>query len=794
MVGETISHYKILSELGRGGMGIVYKAEDLKLKRTVALKVLPPGYVDDDDRRARFMQEARAAAALDHPSICTVHDVGEADGQVYFVMAFVDGKTLAGLIRAGELGAVRAVNLAIQTREGLQEAHDKKIVHRDIKSANIMVTQKGRAKILDFGIAKDLSSGEAGRSKLVFGTPSYMSPEQTLEERVDQRSDIWSLGVVLYEMLTGKLPFRGEYEAAVVYSILHEDPAPMGAGAADIPADLEKVIAKALEKKAKDRYQTAADMVLALKAVNLRMGTREVSAATTLDLPAQARAPSKTWAWVASALVVLAALGFWFASSVEFDFGTRPAGRAMPEETQISLAVLPLANLSERQDEDYFAAGMSEQLITTLARIGSLRVIARTSVLRYKDANIPVRQIAKDLNVSYVVEGSVQRAGERVRITAQLIDVATEELIWTQSYDRDMRDVLTLQSEVARSIATQIQVKLSPTEELRLSRVNPVNPKAYEDYLRGRFFSNDRTKEGLGKALEHYRMVVADSPDSALAYAGIADTYILEANHGFLRPQEAAPLAKEAALKAIEIDDTLAEAYSTLGFIQSNFEWKWKDAEASYLKAVELYPGDATANQRYGIYLSRMGRHAEAIEAMQRAHDLDPLSLTINNALGVVLYIGGQYEEAVSQLRSNLELDETYYRTYYNFGRCYLQQGRFGDAVAAFEKAVQLSGNSPYLQAYLSRAQAAAGNTEPAEHLLRDFSNRPTTQYVSPANRVLIYLGLGDKEQAFAWLEEAYKERSSMLSWLKVDPDFEPLRDDPRFDDLLAKVGFGSSP
>ena len=781
-------------KIGQGGMGVVYKAEDTQLKRTVALKVLPPGYVDDDDRRARFMQEARAAAALDHPSICTVHDVGEADGQVYFVMAFVDGKTLAGLIRAGELGAVRAVNLAIQIGEGLQEAHDKKIVHGDIKSANIMVTQKGRAKILDFGIAKDLGTGESGRSKLILGTPSYMSPEQTIEERVDQRSDIWSLGVVLYEMLTGKLPFRGEYEAAVVYSILHEAPAPLGPGAADIPADLEKIIAKALEKKPKDRYQTAADMVLALKVVNLQMGTREVSVATTLALPAEARAPSKTWTWVVSALVVLVALGFWFASSVEFDFGTRPAGSAMPGETQISLAVLPLANLSERQNEDYFSAGMSEQLITTLARIESLRVISRTSVLRYKDANIPVGQIAKDLNVSYVVEGSVQRVGDRVRITAQLIDAATEELVWTQSYDRDLRDVLTLQSEVARSIATQIQVKLSPTEELRLSRVNPVNPKAYEDYLRGRFFSNDRTREGLGKALEHYRMVVADSPDSALAYAGIAETHILEANHGFLRPLEAAPLAKEAALKAIEIDETLAEAYSTLGFIQSNFEWKWKDAEASYLKAVELYPGDATANQRYGIYLSRMGRHAEAAEAMRLAHDLDPLSLTINNALGVVLYRAGQYQQAVSQLRSNLELDEAYYRTYYNLGRCYMQQRRFDDAVAAFEQALQLSGNNPYLQACLGCAKAAAGNTEPAEQLLRDFSNQAGTQYVSPANRVLIYLGLGDKEQAFAWLEEAYKERSSMLSWLNVDPHFEPLRDDPRFDDLLAKVGFGSSP
>ena len=793
MIGKTIAHYRITQKIGQGGMGVVYKAEDTPLKRTVALKVLPPGYVDDDDRKARFMQEARAAAALDHPSICTVHDVGEADGQAYLVMAFVDGKTLTELIRERELGAVRAVNLAIQIGEGLQEAHDKKIVHRDIKSANIMVTQKGRAKILDFGIAKDLSSGDAGRSKLVFGTPSYMSPEQTIEKRVDQRSDIWSLGVVLYEMFTGKLPFRGEYEAAVVYSILNEEPAPMGAGTADLRAEIEKIIRKALEKKPQDRYQTVADMVLALKAASLQLETRK-KPATIASLPAAARASSRKWPAIAAALIVLAGLGFWFAPSVEFGVGDRPPGATVPGQTQTSLAVLPLTNLSEQQDEDYFAAGMSEQLITTLAQIESLRVISRTSVLRYKDANIPVGQIAKDLNVSYVVEGSVQHVGDRVRITAQLIDAATEELVWTQSYDRDMRDVLALQSEVARSIATQIQVKLSPTEELRLSRVSPVNPKAYEDYLRGRFFSNDRTKESLEKALEHYRMVVADSPDSALAYAGIADTYILQANHGFRRPQEAAPLAKEAALQAIAIDDTLAEAYSTLGYIQSNIEWKWQDAEASYLKALELYPGDATANQRYGIYLARMGRHGEAIEARRRAHDLDPLSLTINNARGVILYMGGRYQEAVSQLRSNLELDESYYRTYYNLGRCYLQQGRFSDAVAAFEKALQLSGNNPYLLAYLRRAQAAGGEREPAEQLLREFSSRAGAQYVSPANRVLIYLGLGDGEQAFRWLEEAYKERSSMLSWLKVDPDFEGLRDDPRFDDLLVKVGLGSSP
>ena len=328
MIGKTISHYRITEKIGQGGMGVVYKAEDTQLKRTVALRVLPLGYADDNDQWARFMQEARAAAALDHPSICTVHDVGEADGHVYLVMAFVDGKTLVELIRSGELGIVRVVNLAIQIGEGLQEAHDKKIVHRDIKSANIMVTPKGQARILDFGISKDLNAGEGGRSRLVLGTPSYMSPEQTTEQRVDQRSDIWSLGVVLYQMLTGKLPFRGEYEAAVVYSILHEDPAPM-TGAADAPAGLEKIIGKALQKKPKDRYQSVGDMVLALRAAGRQLGTRE-KPGTTDGLPAAAPASSRKWTVIAAALIVLAGLGFWFSPGIEFDFGNRPPGADAP--------------------------------------------------------------------------------------------------------------------------------------------------------------------------------------------------------------------------------------------------------------------------------------------------------------------------------------------------------------------------------------------------------------------------------------------------------------------------------
>ncbi len=783
MIGRTISHYRITEKLGQGGMGVVYKAEDLQLGRPAALKFLSPAYLEDEEQKALFIKEARAAAALDHPNICTIYEAGEQDDLIFLAMAYVEGETVDEKIRSGPMDQAQAVDIAAQVAAGLQEAHRNDIVHRDVKSSNIMVTDRGQVKILDFGIARDLRSADSDKTRQVLGTPAYMSPEQTTEERVDGRSDIWSLGVVLYQMLSGKLPFSGQYDAAIVYAVLHEEPVPLKDVAPAVAPGLDVVVRRALNKSRRKRYQTVSEMSRALRDLGMRA-----------DAPARAREPvtepmpdSSRFRLAAGVVVIAVALLGWF-----IPWRNHPPTPVTEESSQgerRGLAVMPLTNLSGLEGEDYFAFGMSEQLTATLAKIEGLRVISQGSTAGYRDRNVSPSQIARELNISYLVEGSVQREGDRVRITAQLIDTADGELIWTRNYDRDLRDVFNLQSEVARSIASQIRVRLTPAEELRLSRTRPISPDAYEQYLQGRFFANSRTEEGLARSLEHYRAVLVASPKAALAHAGMADTLLLQANHGFVPPAQVWPKAKAEAEKALALDPELAEAHSTLGLILSRFEWNWEEAESSYLRAVELYPGDATANQRYSIYLSRMGRHTEAVEVIRRAKDLDPLSLTISNAVGVVLHMAGHHSDAIEQFRRNLELSESYYRTFYNLGRSYLELGEHDKAVAAFDQARAMSGDRPFLAAALGYAHGRVGQTRQAKQLLEDVTRRADSQYVSPASLALLYLGIEDFDAAFVQLDRAVEERAALLTWLRVDPVFDPIRKQPHFADLLEKVG-----
>ena len=784
MIGRTISHYRITEKLGQGGMGVVYKAEDLHLGRPAALKFLSPAYLEDEEQRARFIKEARAAAALDHPNICTIYEAGEEDGLIFLAMAYVEGDTVTQKIRSGPLDEAQAVDIAVQIADGLQEAHQNDIVHRDIKSSNIMVTSKGQVKILDFGIAKDLASADSDQTRQVLGTPAYMSPEQTREERVDQRSDIWSLGVVLYQMLSGKLPFAGKFDAAIVYAVLlHEEPVPLDDVAPDVVPGVDAVVRCALSKSRRRRYQAVSEMSGALR--QLGLGPAPVTQARE-TVPPPAR-PLPRARLATGAALIAAALAAWF---IPWRTETpAPVIENVQPAERHGLAVMPLTNLSGLESEDYFAYGMTEQLTTTLAKIEGLRVISQGSIVGYKDRNASPSEIARDLNISYLVEGSVQRERDRVRITAQLIEVSSGELIWTRNYDRDLRDVFKLQSEVARSIASQIRVRLTPAEELRLSRTRPISPDAYEQYLKGRFFANSRTQEGLARSLEHYRAVLVESPEAALAHAGMADTLLLQANHGFVPPAQVWPKAKAAAEKALSLDPELAEAHSTLGLILSRFEWNWEVAENSYLRALELYPGDATANLRYSTYLSRMERHEEAIEAIRRARDLDPLSLTISNAVGVVLHMARRHGEAIEQFRRNLELPESYYRTFYNLGRSYRELSEYDKAVAALDQARAMSGDRPFLAAALGHAYGRAGETRQAERLLEDVASRADSQYVSPASLALLYLGLEDFDAAFLQLDRAVEERAALLTWLRVDPIFDPIRERPRFAELLQKVG-----
>jgi serine/threonine-protein kinase len=787
MLGRQVNQYKILEKIGEGGMGVVYKAEDTTLRRTVALKFVAPYRVADDQRKTRLLREARAAATLDHPNICTIYEVGEAEGRPFLAMAFVDGPTLAQKVRNNPLSMPEFLELAIQIGEGLKEAHEKGIVHHDIKSSNIMVSAKGQAKLMDFGIAEPERPVSGIQRIEPSGTAAYMAPERARGGKGDKRSDVWSLGIVLYEMITGRLPFRAEYEAAVLYAVANEEPETIEALNPAAPPELARVIHKALEKEPGNRYNSVAELVDDLRALRTRIDhpTLDRMLSPLGKRVSGGESSRRVWLGFAVFLALGAAVAWWQLNRPE------SGERAGTGSERPSIAVLPLRDLSPQPDQEFFADGMTDELITNLAKIRGLRVISRTSVMQYKGASTPLSEIAAALKVAYVLEGSVAREGERVRINAKLIDPATEQNLWAESYDRSLEDILDLQREVARSIAAEVRVQLTPAERVRLSASQTVNARAYENYLRGRYLGNRRTKEALEQALEYYQAVVANDPDSGLGYSGLADIYTLQAVLGMAPPEDVWPRAKTAAIRALELDDSLAEAHSAKGLIASFNEWNWTEAEQEFHKAIELNPGDATARQRYAVMLSRLGRHREAIAEMEQARELDPLSMTINNAVAVCYYMARRYDDAIRQLESNRSLSPTYYRTYWNLGRCYLQKKQHQQALAAFQKARELSDNNSFMIAALAHAYADAGQNQQAWQLLSELLEISKKEYVSSMSIALVHIGLGENQAALTWLEKALGEQAGLLVWLKVDPEFDPLRSDSRFQKILARVGLG---
>jgi eukaryotic-like serine/threonine-protein kinase len=787
MVGRQVNQYKVLEKIGEGGMGVVYKAEDTTLRRTVALKFVAPYRVTDEDRKARLLREARAAATLDHPNICTIYEVGEAEGRPFLAMAFVDGPTLAAKIRNNPLAVPEFLELAIQIGEGLKEAHEKGVVHHDIKSSNIMVSAKGQAKLMDFGIAEPERPASGIQRIEPSGTAAYMSPERARGNKGDKRSDIWSFGIVLYEMITGRLPFRAEYEAAVLYAVANEEPEAVEALNPDMPPELSRVIHKALQKEPAERYASVADLVSDLRALRTRLEhpTLERMLSPLGKRGSGGESSRRVWLGFAVFLALGSAVAWWQLARTASSPG---AGGASPRP---SIAVLPLQDLSPQPDQEFFADGMTEELITNLAKIRGLRVIARTSVMQYKGASTSLPEIAAALHVGYVLEGSVARDGERVRISAKLIDPATQQNLWAESYDRSFEGILDLQREVARAIAAEVRVQLTPVELVRLSASRTINTRAYENYLRGRYLGNRRTKEALEQALEYYQAVVANDPSSGLGYSGLADVFTLQAVQGMAPPAEVWPKAKTAAMRALELDDSLAEAHSAMGLIHSFNEWNWDQAEKEFHTAIELNPGDATAHQRYAAMLSRLGRHREAIAEMEQAHELDPLSITINNAVAVCYYMARRYDDAIRQLESNRALSPTYYRTYWNLGRCYLQKKQYPEALENLQKARELSDNNSFMIAAQANGYARAGQNQQAWQLLSDLIETSKKEYVSSMSIALVQIGLGENQSALTWLEKALGEQAGLLVWLKVDPEFDPLRAEPRFQQLLEKVGLG---
>ena len=786
--GDRLGRYQILSELGAGGMGEVWRARDTSLDREVALKVLPEAVAQDSDRLARFEREAKAVAALSHPNILEIHDFGT-EGEITFaVTELLDGKTLRQVIQSGRLTASKAAEYATQIASGLAAAHERGILHRDLKPENVFLTRDGRIKILDFGLAKltevdgrpgdgseSLTQGLPTEPGTVMGTIGYMAPEQLRGEPADSRSDIFALGCVVYEMLSGNRAFVGDTAHEVGAAILQQDPPPLNSTG----TGLEKVVRRSLEKRPEDRFQSARDLGFALEAT---AGAGPAAPSSGVESRFRlGHAVAVFFAVIIGALVVLPPEGLW----------QRLAGRTEMASIR-SIAVLPLANLSGDPEQEYFADGMTEALITRFAQIGSLDVISRTSVMLYKNSKKPLPQIARELGVDAVVEGSVTRGEDDVRITVQLIHGATDRHLWAQEYQRPLRDVLLLQGEVARAVAEEINVALTPDEERRLVDARRVVPEAHEAYLKGMHSSLQFTGDGLIKGIEYFEHAIEVDPGYADAYTGLSIAHLNSTYFLGLAPKEVIPRARFALRKALEIDPDNAGAVLSAAWIEMTFDWDWEAATGSHLRALELGPSLSYVHSNYSYLLACLARFDEALDHARRAERLDPLSLHASEHVGMMLFLARRYDESIAQLEKTLELNPYYWFTYLRLAQVLLAKEEYGRGTEIMQRGIELAGpntvrSGKHILAYFF---ARSGRRQEAVEILEELVEQEKTTYIPPSDLAQIHIALGHFDQAFEWLEKAVKVREADLFMLKVMPVWDPLRGDPRFDDLLRRLNF----
>lgn len=764
--------YRIIEEIGRGGMGVVHKAEDIKLKRTVALKFLPHQWTSDPDARERFVQEARAASALDHPHICNIHEIEETeDGRMYIAMAYYEGESLRDKIKRGPLKKEEALDIIVQAVQGMAKAHQKGIVHRDLKPANILVTNDGVAKVVDFGLAKLAGQVKLTREGTTVGTVAYMSPEQAKGEAVDQRTDIWSLGVVLYEMLSGCLPFKGDYEQSLIHSILNHDPEPITKVRKDIPRELDQVLAKALEKRATDRYQSMEEFLGDLEAV--AEGLQPLKAKAR-PLRGRIFGIKKIYAYSG-----IAGLAIFIALAMIFLF---------PKHSQAydSIAVMPLENLSGDPEQDSLTESIHDELITKLAGLSSLKtVIARSTVMTYKGKNSPPRKIAQELHVKALITGAVKRAGDRVHVTAQLINPTTGAQVWAHSYERDMRDVVSLENEIVAAITREVNLQLTPQEKLRLASARPVNPEAYEAYIKGKFYLNKMTPEGFEKGLAYLNQAVEKDPMNPQSHAALALGYSLI---GHERHPDAFARAKAAALKAEELGgDPPADMYLASGMTKLYSDWDYPGAEKDLRRAIEINPTLGEAHRDYSWCLFLLGHRDEALAELKRAQEVEPLTPLFYADRGWQYLWMGQYDNAIEEDRKALELDPNFAEALCPLGSAYAEKGVFTEAITTHQK---LAAVDPEWRWCLVRTYVQAGRKDEARKTLAKFLAEKPEATGAWAGWFLVeaYAALGDKDEAFRWLELSYKARMSFLPWISDNPGYASLHGDPRFQDMVRRM------
>lgn len=750
--GSTFAgRYDVLEELGRGGMGRVYRVFDRRIKEEVALKLLRPDIADDPKVVERFSNELKYARKIVHKNVGRMYDLGEAEGVLYITMELVPGEDLKAFVtRAGQLSIRKTIAIIQQVCEGLAEAHKLGLVHRDLKPQNIMIDKAGNAHIMDFGIARSLSAEGITDAGIIIGTPDYMSPEQVSGEDIDQRSDLYSLGIILYEMVTGQVPFQADSAFAV--GMKHKSEAPQSPQKINpqIPDSLDRLIMRCLEKEKKRRFQTAEEILTELKAIKENIiTTQEISG----------------------------------------EIKTVPAPQAREAEEK-SIAVLPFVDMSPQKDQEYFCDGLSEELINSLTHISELRIPARSSSFSFKGKELDVREVGKALNVQTVLEGSVRKAGNRLRITAQLINVADGYHMWSERYDRDMDDIFAIQDEISLAIVDNLKVKLLKGEKTKIIKRHTENKEAYNLYLKGRYFWNRRHEGDMMKAIECYQQALAKDPTYALPYVGIADVFNVFGLWSFIDPKEAFSKAKGAVSKALELDDTLGDAYTSLGFINTCFDWDWDEAEKNYRHGIELNPKNAYAHGWYSIFLMSQKRSEEAVGEALKALELEPLSPIMSALLGVVLWGGGEVEKGREQLRKALDMEPNLPMAHLWLGQCYaLSPEDYGKAIFHLQKAVQLG--ITFALGWLGWTLAHTGKKTGAEEMLDQLDEIAKQRYISPFQKALVFLGLERMEEAFEHLQRAYKEREPFLVFFLLDnmPGPSPIRSDPRCVAILEKIG-----